>query len=57
MSLIQSKEEVTAEVCDLVTADQRQTNWKIADELGISSGSRQTILSKYLIMRCVSANG
>jgi len=57
MSLILSKEEVTVKVCDLVTADQRQTNKKIADALEISCGSCQTILTKYLGMRYVSANG
>jgi hypothetical protein len=49
------KEEVTVKVCDLVTSDQRQANRKIADELEISFGSCQTILTKYLGMRYVSA--
>jgi len=58
MSLTLSKEEVTVKVCDLVTAaDQRQTNKKIDDALEISCGSCQTILTKYLGTRYVSANG
>ena len=44
-----------AKVHDLVRADQRLTIWEVSEELGISSGSCQAIVTKDLCMRCVSA--
>lgn len=54
MLLIQSQEEMTVKVCEQVTADQIQTNRKIVDEREISFVSCQTMLTKYLGVRCVS---
>lgn len=42
-------------VNDLVTAEQRLTIRKVSEELEISSGSCQAILTKDLCMRHVSA--
>jgi DNA-binding Lrp family transcriptional regulator len=49
-----TKCETDLKVCDMVTAEQRQTNRKIAEKLEISFGSCQTMLTEYLGMRCVS---
>jgi hypothetical protein len=46
---------VLPKVNDLIRADQRLTVMEVSEELGISSGSCQAILTKDLCMRRVSS--
>lgn len=47
-------DKVLAEVLDLVGEDQRLTIREVAEEVGVSFGSCQSILPKDLSIRCFS---